>query len=187
GARLVDLDELLRTADVISLHVPLTEKTRGLIGAEALGRMKPTAVVVNAARGEIVDLDALAVALKNETTAGAAIDVFATEPPPADAAIRSAPRTVLTPHIAGSTSEAQTNVAVDVVEQILDVLDGKPARYAVNAPRPPSEEAGGKAWLRVSARLGLLAAHPLDDRPAQPPLWYGGSAPHSSREPPSPA
>jgi len=183
GARLVDLDELLRTADVISLHVPLTEKTRGLIGAEALGRMKPTAVVVNAARGEIVDLDALAVALKNETIAGAAIDVFATEPLPADAAIRSAPRTVLTPHIAGSTSEAQTNVAVDVVEQILDVLDGKPARYAVNAPRPPAEEAGGMAWLRLAERLGSLTAQLLDDRPAQLALGYGGAVLELDPEP----
>ena len=101
--------------------------------------MKPTAVVINAARGEIVDLDALAAALEKGTIAGAALDVFATEPLPADAKIRTAPRTVLTPHIAGSTTEAQTNVAVDVVEQILDVLDGKPARYAVNAPRPPSD------------------------------------------------
>src|SRR3989475_2018335 len=179
GARLVDLDELLRTADVISLHVPLTEKTRGLIGAEALGRMKPTAVVVNAARGEIVDLDALAEALEKGTIGGAALDVFAAEPLPTDAAIRRAPRTVLTPHIAGSTTEAQTNVAVDVVEQILDVLDGKPARYAVNAPRPPAEEAGGMAWLRLAERLGSLAAQLLDDRPAQLALGYGGGGPRA--------
>ena len=183
GARLVDLDELLRSADVISLHVPLTEKTRGLIGAEALSRMKPTAVVVNAARGEIVDLDALAAALEKGTIAGAALDVFAAEPLPADAKIRSAPRTVLTPHIAGSTAEAQTNVAVDVVEQILDVLDGKPARYAVNAPRPPSEEAGGMAWLRLAERLGSLAAQLLDDRPAQLALAYGGAVLELDPEP----
>src|SRR5947199_4280546 len=175
GARLVELDELLASADVISLHVPLTEKTRGLVDASALTKMKPTAVVVNAARGEVVDLDALAAALEKGTIAGAALDVFAAEPLPADAKIRSAPRTVLTPHIAGSTAEAQTNVAVDVVEQILDVLDGKPARYAVNAPRPPSEEAGGMAWLRLAERLGSLAAQLLDDRPAQLALGYGGA------------
>src|SRR5205085_10765810 len=106
------------------------------------------------------------------TLAGAALDVFAAEPLPADAKIRSAPRTVLTPHIAGSTAEAQTNVAVDVVEQILDVLDGKPARFAVNAPRPPAEEAGGMAWVRLAERLGSLAAELLDDRPAQLELSY---------------
>src|SRR2546430_5194487 len=169
GARLVDLDELLRSADVISLHVPLTEKTRGLIGAEALSQMKPTAGVVNGARGEIVDLDALAAALKKGTIAGAALDVFAAEPLPADAKIRSAPRTVLTPHIAGSTAEAQTNVAVDVVEQILDVLDGRPARFAVNAPRPPAEEARGVARPRLPGRPRLPPAHPPPARAPRPP------------------
>ena len=183
GARLVELDELVRSADVISLHVPLTEKTRGLIDAAALGKMKPTAVVVNAARGEVVDLDALAAALERGTIAGAALDVFAEEPLPANAAIRRAPRTVLTPHIAGSTAEAQTNVAVDVVEQILDVLDGRPARFAVNAPRPPAEEAGGMAWLRLAERLGSLAAQLLDDRPAQLSLSYAGSVLELDPEP----
>jgi len=183
GARLVELDELVRSADVISLHVPLTEKTRGLVDAAALAKMKPTAVVVNAARGEVVDLDALAAALEKGTIAGAALDVFAEEPLPADAAIRRAPRTVLTPHIAGSTAEAQTNVAVDVVEQILDVLDGRPARFAVNAPRPPAEEAGGMAWLRLAERLGSLAAQLLDDRPAQLSLAYAGSVLELDPEP----
>jgi D-3-phosphoglycerate dehydrogenase len=183
GARLADLDELLRIADVISLHVPLTEKTRGLVDASALAKMKPTAVVVNAARGEVVDLDALAAALEKGAIAGAALDVFAQEPLPVDAPIRRAPRTVLTPHIAGSTAEAQTNVAVDVVEQILDVLDGRPARFAVNAPRPPSEEAGGMAWLRLAERLGSLAAQLLDDRPARLSLAYAGSVLELDPEP----
>jgi len=113
GAELVPLDDLFRDADVISLHTPLTEKTRGLISTDALARMKPTAILVNCARGEIVDLDALADALTRGIIAGAALDVFPTEPIPADAAIRRAPHTLLTPHIAGSTTEAQTNVAVD--------------------------------------------------------------------------
>src|SRR5204863_10210692 len=183
GARLVVLYEVLRTADVISLHVPLTEKTRGLVDGAALAKRKPTAVIVNASRGEVVDLDALAAALEKGSIAGAALDVFATEPLPADAAIRRAPRTVLTPHIAGSTAEAQTNVAVDVVEQILDVLDGRPARFAVNAPRPPAEEAGGMAWLRLAERLGSLAAQLLDDRPAQLSLSYAGSVLELDPEP----
>jgi len=183
GARLVDLDELLRTADVVSLHVPLTDKTRGLLNAETLAKLKPTAVVVNASRGEVVDLDAVAAALESGALGGAALDVFAPEPLAADAAIRKAPRTVLTPHIAGSTVEAQTNVAVDVVEQVLDVLDGKPARFAVNAPRPPAEEAGGLAWLRLAERLGSLAAQLLDDRPAQLTLAYGGAVLEIDPEP----
>jgi D-3-phosphoglycerate dehydrogenase len=183
GARLVELDELLGAADVISLHVPLTEKTRGLLSADALAKMKRSAVVVNASRGEVLDLDAVARALDQGAIAGAALDVFAPEPLPADAAIRSAGGTVLTPHIAGSTAEAQTNVAVDVVEQILDVLDGRPARYAVNAPRPPAEEAGGPAWLRVGERLGSLAAQLLDERPAQLALAYAGAVLELDPEP----
>ncbi len=183
GARLIELDELLRAADVVSLHVPLTEKTRGLIDAASLAKMKSDAVLVNAARGEIVDLDALAAALEAGRIAGAALDVFAQEPLPPEAAIRRAPRTVLTPHIAGSTAEAQTNVAVDVVEQVLDVLEGRPARYAVNAPRPPAEEAGGMAWLRCAERLGSLAAQLLDERPAQLALSYAGAVLELDPEP----
>ncbi len=175
GARLVELDELLRSADVVSLHTPLTERTRNLIDAGALAKLKRTAILVNCARGEVVDLAALAAALEAGALAGAALDVYPDEPLPADAPIRRAPRTVLTPHIAGSTAEAQTNVAVDVVRQVLDVLAGRPARFAVNAPRPPAEEAGGAAWLRCAERLGALAAQLLDDRPAQLELTYSGT------------
>lgn len=175
GARLVELDELLATADVVSLHAPLTEKTRGLIDAAALAKMKPTTVVVNAARGEIVDADALAEALRAGRIGGAALDVFAAEPLAADSPLRDAPRTVLTPHIAGSTHEAQTNVAVDVVRQVLDVLEGRPARDAVNAPRPPDEERGGAAWLLLAERLGSLAAQLLGSRPVALEIHYVGA------------
>ena len=183
GAQLVELDELLRTADVISLHTPLTEKTRNLINTDALAKMKPTTVIVNCARGEVVDLAALAAALQAGTIAGAALDVYPSEPLPADSPIRAAPRTVLTPHIAGSTAEAQVNVAVDVVRQILDVLDGRPARYAVNAPRPPSDEAGGSAWLRCGERVGALVAQLLDERPAKLQLAYAGTLLELDAEP----
>ncbi|MDP9252886.1 MAG: NAD(P)-binding domain-containing protein, partial [Chloroflexota bacterium] len=173
GAQLVELDELLRSADVISLHTPLTEKTRNLINADALAKMKRSAVIVNCSRGEVVDLAALAAALEAGTIAGAALDVYPSEPLPADSPIRGARNTVLTPHIAGSTSEAQVNVAVDVVQQILDVLDGRPARNAVNAPRPPADEAGGSAWLRLAERVGALVAQLLDERPAKLQIAYG--------------
>ena len=175
GAQLVELDELFARADVISLHTPLTDQTRGMINASTLAKMKPTAILVNASRGEVVDPQALADALANGTIAGAALDVYPTEPLAADSPIRGAPRTVLTPHIAGSTSEAQVNVAVDVVKQVLDILDGKPARFAVNAPRPPADEAGGSAWVRLAERLGSLAAQLLDERPGGIELHYGGS------------
>jgi D-3-phosphoglycerate dehydrogenase len=174
GAQLVELDELFARADVISLHTPLTAQTRGMINAAALGKMKTTTVIVNASRGEVVDAQALADALAAGTIAGAALDVFSPEPLAADSPLRNAPRTVLTPHIAGSTSEAQVNVAVDVVKQILDILDGRPARFAVNAPRPPSDEAGGSAWVRLAERLGSLAAQLLDERPGGIELHYAG-------------
>jgi len=174
GAQLVELDDLYARADVISLHTPLTDKTRGMINAAALAQMKPTAVIVNASRGEVVDAQALADALGAGTIGGAALDVFAPEPLAADSPLRGAPRTVLTPHIAGSTAEAQVNVAVDVVKQVLDILDGKPARYAVNAPRPPADEAGGSAWVRLGERLGSLAAQLLDERPGGIELHYAG-------------
>ena len=183
GARLVELDELLRTADVVSVHVPLTEKTRGLMGEASLAKMKKSAIVVNTSRGEVVDLQALADALAGGRLSGAGLDVFPQEPLPVDSPVRGAPRTVLTPHIAGSTVEAQTNVAVDVVEQILDVLDGKPARFAVNAPRPPAEEAGGPAWIRCGERLGSLVAQLLDERPARLDITYGGSLLELDAEP----
>ncbi|HLQ05135.1 MAG TPA: phosphoglycerate dehydrogenase [Verrucomicrobiae bacterium] len=175
GAQLVELDDLFARADVISLHTPLTEKTRGLINATTLAKMKPTAVLVNASRGEVVDPQALADALARGTIAGAALDVFSPEPLAADSPLRGAPHTVLTPHIAGSTTEAQVNVAVEVVKQILDILDGKPARYAVNAPRPPADEAGGSAWVRLAERLGSLAAQLLDERPGGIALRYAGA------------
>jgi D-3-phosphoglycerate dehydrogenase len=175
GAQLVELDELFARADVISLHTPLTKQTAGLINATTLARFKPTAILVNASRGEVVDAGALADALAAGTIAGAALDVYAPEPLAADSPLRGAPHTVLTPHIAGSTAEAQVNVAVEVTKQILDILDGKPARYAVNAPRPPADETGGSAWVRLAERLGSLAAQLLDQRPGGITLSYAGS------------
>ncbi|HVS12188.1 MAG TPA: NAD(P)-dependent oxidoreductase, partial [Planctomycetota bacterium] len=121
------------------------------------------------------DADALADALRAGRIGGAALDVFPAEPLAADSPLRDAPRTVLTPHLAGSTQEAQTNVAVDVVRQVLDVLAGRPARDAVNAPRPPDEERGGAAWLLLAERLGSLAAQLLGSRPVALEIHYVGA------------
>ncbi|HEU4672219.1 MAG TPA: phosphoglycerate dehydrogenase [Candidatus Limnocylindrales bacterium] len=134
GTELVELTELLETADVVTVHVPLTRSTRGLIGAAEIARMKPTAFVLNVARGGIVDEAAVARALADGRLGGAAFDVYDPEPPPADSPLRAAPNTVLTPHLGASTEEAQVAVAEEVADQILDVLAGRSARYAVNAP-----------------------------------------------------
>ena len=131
GVRLVELDALLPDADVVTLHVPLAAATRGLLGAERLARMKPGALLINVARGGIVDEAALAEALASGRLGGAAIDVFEHEPV-RDSPLLSAPNTVLTPHLGASTIEAQAKASLEVVEGVLDVLAGRPAAYQVN-------------------------------------------------------
>ena len=134
---LVEVDELLRRADVVTLHVPLNDATRGLIGADRLQLMKPTALLVNVARGGVVDEAALAAALTEGRLAGAAVDVYEHEPP-TDSPLLTAPNTVLTPHLGASTREAQTKAGVEVAEQVLEALAGRPARYAVNSVGTPA-------------------------------------------------
>src|SRR5438046_3968819 len=111
--RLLPVDQLLRTADVVTLHVALTDQTHHLIDANRLKLMKPTAVLINTARGELVDEAALADAIKEKRIGGAAIDVFAVEPLPADSPLRSLDRVILTPHLAASTSDAKERVATE--------------------------------------------------------------------------
>jgi D-3-phosphoglycerate dehydrogenase / 2-oxoglutarate reductase len=129
---LVEVDELLRRADVVTLHVPLNAATRGLIGNDALLLMKPTAYLINVARGGVVDEAALALALGEGRLAGAAVDVYEHEPP-TDSPLMAAPHLVLTPHLGASTREAQQKAGVEVAEQVLDALAGREARYAVNS------------------------------------------------------
>jgi len=158
GVRLVSLDELLARADAVTLHVPLSHATRGLIGQHELDRMKPGAVLVNVARGGVVDEQALAEALRAGRLAGAAVDVFENEPP-TGSPLLDAPATVLTPHLGASTEEAQARVAMETVQQVLDVLDGRSARYAVNAPLVPAETAADLApYLPLTRALGMLYA-----------------------------
>lgn len=159
GIELVGLDELLTRSDVVSLHVPKTKATAGLIGAAQLARMKPTAFLLNVARGGVVDEAALAAALAAGTIAGAAIDVFSTEPPAPDNPLLGAPNTVITPHLGASTEEAQVAVAEEAAQQVLEILDGRPARYAVNAPLLTPETARAIApYLPLTEVLGRFFA-----------------------------
>lgn len=166
GIELLGLDELLRRADVVTLHVPLTNATRNMIGTPQLALMKASALLVNVARGGVVDEAALAAALRDGRLGGAAVDVFEHEPP-RDSALLDAPRTVLTPHLGASTEEAQAKVATEVVQQVLDVLAGRSARYVVNAPLVPAETAQALApFLPLARVLGLFYAQfaaALDD------------------------
>ena len=130
---LVPLDQLLEQSDFITLHVPLTATTKGLIGAEELAKVKPTARIINCARGGLVDEEALVKAIEDEKIAGAAFDVFSTEPV-TDSSLFKSDKIVVTPHLGASTIEAQANVAKDIAEQVLTVLRGEHPRYAVNTP-----------------------------------------------------
>ena len=154
---LVSLHELLERADFVTIHIPLVESNRNLIGATELSRMKPTARLINSARGGIVDESALCAALEAGRLAGAAADVFETEPPGANRLLAQ-PNFIATPHIGASTLEAQVSVAFDVAEEVAAVLAGDLPRFAVNAPALPPEEI---AYLRPFASLTerLAALH----------------------------
>lgn len=124
GVERQPLDALLAEADFISLHVPLTGETRNLISAERLARMKPTAFIINTARGGVIDDDALAAALREGRLGGAMLDVYAQEPLPADAPIAGAPRCLFTAHIAGVTRESNTRVSALIADKVITALEG---------------------------------------------------------------
>ena len=156
--KLLPLAELFAEADYVSLHLPRTPDTENLVNAELLRTMKPTARIVNCARGGIIDEAAIAEAVETGVIAGAALDVYAKEPLEADSALRSVKeRLILTPHLGASTEEAQENVAIDVAEQIRDVLLGLPARSAVNIPGLNAEVMEQlKPHLQLAETLGQL-------------------------------
>ncbi|MBE9228977.1 phosphoglycerate dehydrogenase [Phormidium sp. LEGE 05292] len=159
GCRLVDMDLLFREADYITLHIPKTPETTHLINAEVLGKMKPTARIINCARGGIIDEAALAEAVKEGKIAGAALDVFEKEPLGESPLREMGKDVILTPHLGASTAEAQVNVAIDVAEQIRDVLLGLPARSAVNIPGLyPDVLEKLKPYMRLAETLGNLVS-----------------------------
>ncbi len=154
---LADLDRLLAESDVISLHAALTDETRNLLDTDRLGRVKPGALLVNCARGGLVDEAAVAVALDAGRLAGAAFDVVAVEPPSGTLLV-GRDDVVVTPHLGASTAEAQRDVSVQIVDQVLAALRGEDFRNAVNLPFVAT---GGLAeirpWLDLAERLGRLA------------------------------
>jgi phosphoglycerate dehydrogenase-like enzyme len=131
-----ELDELLATSDVVVVVIALGEQTRGLLDSARLGRMKPGALLVNGARGEVVDEAALVGALESGQLAGAALDVFTVEPLPADSPLRSAPRLLLSPHMAGSTGQAAMRIIGQSTANLGRVLDGLPPVDVVNGVDP---------------------------------------------------
>ena len=130
GVKLTELDELFRTADFITVHMPLTNKTRDMIALPQMKLMKPTVRLINCARGGIINENDLVTALKENIIAGAAIDVFENEPLAEDSPLRNLPNIILTPHLGASTVEAQIGVSVDVASGIIDALNNKPVATA---------------------------------------------------------
>ena len=176
---LVSLEELLGQADFITLHIPLSPATRNLIGAAQLELLKPTARIINCARGGVLDEQAVAAALHDGTLAGAAFDVYGEEPP-TGSPLLAAPHSVLTPHLGASTVEAQTNVAVDVADQVIAVLEGRMAKYAVNAPHASPELL---PYMQMSAIVGSFASQLMDGQISKVSVRYAGDLQQDSCEP----
>jgi D-3-phosphoglycerate dehydrogenase / 2-oxoglutarate reductase len=159
GVALVDLDTALVEADFLTLHVPGGKDTAGLVGSAQLARMKRGSFLINCARGGIVDEGALLAALESGHLGGAALDVFATEPLPADSPLRRAPRLLLTPHLGASSAEAQKRVSTEICQQLVDFLRRGEARGAVNAPLlSPEALEVLRPYITLGERCGLLLA-----------------------------
>ena len=157
GIELTSLDNLFEESDFITLHTPLTPGTQNLINDESLAKMKPGARLINVARGELVDSEAVRKALDEGRLAGAAVDVFPTEPPGDDEPLINHPKVIATPHLGASTREAQREVAIEVAEQVIAVLSGVSARNTVNAPfMPPEVHAVVAPFIPVADILGRL-------------------------------
>jgi len=157
GATLMPLEELLRNADIITIHTPLNSQTRGMIDASKLALLQPHAYLINCARGGIIDEAALLAALNADAFAGAAIDVVATEPPPADgngAKLHRHPKVVASPHLGGSTHEALARIATELAADVASVLAGRPAGGAVNAPKASDERLS--PFIDLAFRLGMI-------------------------------
>jgi D-3-phosphoglycerate dehydrogenase len=158
GATMVSLDELLAQADVITVHTPLSDETRGLLGAAEIAKMKPGVICLNIARGGIYDEEALAAALNEGKVAGAAVDVYVDEPPGKDHPLVSAKNIILSPHIGANTIEAQDRVAVQTAEMVVDALRGSIFVSAVNLPFEGVAGTDAAPMINLAEKLGLLAA-----------------------------
>ena len=175
GVEKVELEELFKRADFITLHTPLTDKTRNIINADAIKAMKKGVRIVNCARGGLVDEAALYEALKSGQVAGAAFDVFVTEPA-TENPLFSLPNVVCTPHVGASTSEAQENVALQIAEQMSDYLLRGAITNAINFPSISAEEAPKlKPFIALAEKLGSFAGQLTETGVSKVQLTYEGA------------
>ena len=176
GIDKVDLDTLLATSDIVSLHVPKTPETTNIISANALNKMKPGSLLINCARGGLVDELALQAALNSGHLKGAALDVFAVEPAKNNP-LFGLPNVICTPHLGASTVEAQEKVAIQIAEQISDYLLSGAINNALNAPSLSAEEAKIlKPYLQLAQRLGSFVGQLMLDPIRSLTITYGGEA-----------
>jgi D-3-phosphoglycerate dehydrogenase / 2-oxoglutarate reductase len=172
-----DLASLLPQVDFLTVHTPLTDETRNLIGAREIALMRKGARVINCARGGIVNEEALAEGLRSGLLAGAALDVFVQEPPPADHPLLKMPNVVLTPHLGASTVEAQTSVAVEAAQLLIDYLSRGAVGFAVNmAAVDPAELAEMRLYVDMARRLGLLHSQMCQGAIQRAELHFRGDA-----------
>jgi D-3-phosphoglycerate dehydrogenase len=170
---MLPLEEVFGRADFLTVHTPLTPDTRGIIGAEAFAQMKQGVRIINCARGGLVDEQALLTAIKDGKVAGAALDVFTQEPPPADHPLVALDQVIATPHLGASTTEAQEGVAFTVAEQMRDYLLTGALRGAVNVPALGAQELRAlRPYMELAESLGRFHAQLLDDAVREVRLEY---------------
>lgn len=183
GVEKVELDELLARADVITLHTPLTDQTRNILSAEALARTKPGIIIVNCARGGLIDEVALKAALDSGHVAAAALDVFAEEPAKENP-LFGTPNFIATPHLGAATNEAQENVALQVAEQMSDYLLSGAVTNALNMPSVTAEEAPRlKPFVELAEKLGSFAGQISDNGFDEVVIEYEGEVAELNRKP----
>ncbi|MBW7473485.1 phosphoglycerate dehydrogenase [Paenibacillus oenotherae] len=175
GIRLSTVDDIVRNADFMTVHTPLTPETRHMIGRNQFEVMKKGMRIVNCARGGIIDELALVEAIEQGIVAGAAFDVFEVEPPAADHPFLKLPQVIVTPHLGASTVEAQENVAIDVSEQVLNILRGKPFINAVNMPPIPANLLNIiQPYFPLVEKLGNFAAQLVEGAVEEITVNYSG-------------
>lgn len=172
-----NLDDIYASADFITVHMPMSDETKGMINAAAFAKMKKGVRVLNCARGGIINEADLCEAIKSGRVAGAALDVYEVEPPPHEFPLRHLPQVVMTPHLGASTDEAQENVGIEVAEAITDYLLNGAVRNAVNLPNLDAKTyAIVKPYLTLAEKLGRLLAQLAPKRNDQLIMTYGGKA-----------
>lgn len=184
GIELVTLDELFRRSDFITVHTPLSDATRGIIGEAAFAKMRDGVRIINCARGGLVDEAALYDAIKSGRVAGAALDVFVQEPPPADHPLLALDEVIVTPHLGASTAEAQDQVAVTIAEQVAGFLETGAITGAVNIPAVSPEALEAlKPYLLLGEKIGSFLAQFFSGAVSEVGVAYSGEVAEREVEP----